>query len=148
MKGSAGLDYLRNAFANKYGSPSDSNTSIPSTLRWISSVWNCKDQEWEEYVRCSAALASNSSQELLPSTTLRTGGNILLKTTGSPMSLSLDGANAKGSKLKNFDFYPSSGFNDVYFLLEANTCFDTYLYMLFDQVMNSQNAKENLLIWL
>ncbi|KAK8469120.1 hypothetical protein PHAVU_006G216100 [Phaseolus vulgaris] len=98
VKGSAGLDYLRNAFANKYGSPSDSNTSIPSTLRWISSVWNCKDQEWEEYVRCSAALASNSSQELLPSTTLRTGGNILLKTTGSPMSLSLDGANTKGDE--------------------------------------------------
>jgi len=103
VKGSTGLDYLRNAFANKYGSPSDANTSIPSTLRWISSVWNCKDQEWEEYVRTSAALASNSSQELLPSTTLRTGGNILLKTTGSPMVLPLDCANAKGSKLKNFD---------------------------------------------
>ncbi|KAK7331605.1 hypothetical protein VNO80_28342 [Phaseolus coccineus] len=98
VKGSAGLDYLRNAFANKYGSPSDANTSIPSTLRWISSVWNCKDQEWEEYMRSSAALGSNSSQELLPSTTLRTGGNILLKTTGSPMALSLDGANAKGDE--------------------------------------------------
>ncbi|XP_047173347.1 uncharacterized protein LOC124841174 [Vigna umbellata] len=98
VKGSAGLDYLRNAFANKYGSPSDASTSIPSTLRWISSVWNCKEQEWEEYVRSSAALASNSSQELLPSTTLRTGGNILLKTTGSPMALSLDGANAKGGQ--------------------------------------------------
>lgn len=103
MKGSAGLDYLRNAFANKYGSPSDANTSLPSTLRWISSVWNCKDQEWEEHVSSSSALASNSSQEWLPSTTLRTGGSILLKTTGSPMAFSPDSANAKGSKLKNFN---------------------------------------------
>ncbi|TKY71365.1 T-complex protein 1 protein 1 [Spatholobus suberectus] len=98
VKGSAGLDYLRNAFANKYGSPSDANTSLPSTLRWLSSVWNCKDQEWEEYVNSSSALASNSSQEWLPSTTLRTGGNILLKTTGSPMAFNPDGANAKGKQ--------------------------------------------------
>ncbi|KHN11240.1 T-complex protein 11-like protein 1 [Glycine soja] len=98
VKGSAGLDYLRNAFANKYGSPSDANTSLPSTLRWISSVWNCKDQEWEEHVSSSSALASNSSQEWLPSTTLRTGGSILLKTTGSPMAFSPDSANAKGDQ--------------------------------------------------
>ncbi|CAJ1963694.1 unnamed protein product [Sphenostylis stenocarpa] len=98
VKGSAGLDYLRNAFANKHGAPSDANTSIPSTLRWLSSVWNCKDREWEEYVSSSSALASNSSQECLPSTTLRTGGNILLKTTGSPVALSPDGANDKGDQ--------------------------------------------------
>ncbi|KAG4385811.1 hypothetical protein GLYMA_12G170100v4 [Glycine max] len=99
VKGSAGLDYLRNAFANKYGSPSDANTSLPSTLRWISSVWNCKGQEWEEHVSSSSGLASNSSQEWLPTTTLRTGGSILLKTTGSPMAFSPDGANAKGDQL-------------------------------------------------
>ncbi|XP_027338808.1 uncharacterized protein LOC113852670 isoform X2 [Abrus precatorius] len=98
VKGSAGLDYLKNAFANKYGSPSDACTSLPSTLRWVSSVWNCKDQEWVEHVSSSSALASNSSQERLPSTTLRTGGNILLKSTGSPMASSPDGANAKGNQ--------------------------------------------------
>ncbi|KAK7328295.1 hypothetical protein VNO77_22398 [Canavalia gladiata] len=99
VKGSAGLDYLRNAFANKYGSPSDANTSLPSTLRWLSSVWNCKDREWEDYMSSLTALASNSSQEWLPSTTLRTGGNILLKTMGSPMAFSPDGANAEGNWL-------------------------------------------------
>ncbi|KAK7412043.1 hypothetical protein VNO78_03489 [Psophocarpus tetragonolobus] len=93
VKGSAGLDYLRNAFANKYGSPSDANTSLPSTLRWLSCVWNCKDQEWEEHVSSSSALAPNSSQEWLPSTTLRTGGNIPFKTSSSPMAFSPDGAN-------------------------------------------------------
>lgn len=103
MKGSVGLDYLGNAFANKYGSPSDANTSLPSTLRWLSSVWNRKDQEWKEHVRSSSALTSSSSQEWLPSTTLRTGGNSLLKTSGSPVAFSPDGANAKGSKLRNYD---------------------------------------------
>ncbi|KAF1895253.1 hypothetical protein Lal_00043898 [Lupinus albus] len=101
VKGPAGLDYLRNAFANRYGSPPDSNTSLPSTLRWLSSVWNCKDQEWEEHVSFSSALAGRSSQEWLPSTTLRTGGNIRLKTTGSSqMALSPDGGNQQQPECK------------------------------------------------
>lgn len=97
LKGPAGLDYLRNAFANKYGSPSDASTSLPLTLRWLSSNWNFKDQEWEEHVNSSSALADNSSQGL-PSTTLRTGGNIMLKSTGSPMVFSPDGSNTKGDQ--------------------------------------------------
>ncbi|KAK7302409.1 hypothetical protein RJT34_13297 [Clitoria ternatea] len=98
VKGSAGLEYLRNAFSNKYGSPSDANTSLPTTLRWLSSVWSCKEQEWEEHLSFLSALASNSSQEWLPSTALKTGGNILLKTTGCPTAFSSDGANAKDNQ--------------------------------------------------
>ena len=97
LKGPAGVDYLRNAFANKYGSPSDASASLPSTLRWLSSTWNCKDQEWVEHVNSSSALADNSSQAWLPSTTLRTGGNIMLKSTGSPMLFSSDVSNTQGS---------------------------------------------------
>jgi hypothetical protein len=97
LKGPAGVDYLRNAFANKYGSPSDSSASLPSTLRWLSSTWNCKDQEWVEHVNSSSALADNSSQTWLPSITLRTGGNIMLKSTGSPMLFSSDVSNTQGS---------------------------------------------------
>ncbi|XP_019425520.1 PREDICTED: uncharacterized protein LOC109334287 isoform X1 [Lupinus angustifolius] len=99
VKGPAGLDYLRNAFAKRYGSPSDANTSLPSTLRWLSSVWNCKDQEWDEHVSLSSALVDSSSQELLPSTTLRTGGNIMIKTIGSSQkALSPDGTIATGNQ--------------------------------------------------
>ncbi|XP_027193281.1 uncharacterized protein [Cicer arietinum] len=98
VKGPAGLDYLRNAFANKYGSPSDASTSLSSTLRWLSSIWNIKDQEWEEHVNSSSALADNPSQEWLPSTTLRTGGSIMLKTSSSPMVFSPDGSNTKGDQ--------------------------------------------------
>ncbi|OIW00565.1 hypothetical protein TanjilG_24295 [Lupinus angustifolius] len=100
VKGPAGLDYLRNAFANRYGSPSNANVSLSSTLRCLSSVMNHKDQEWEEHISFSPALANNdsSSQDWLPSTTLRTGGNILLKTTGSEMASSTDGGNASGNQ--------------------------------------------------
>ncbi|WJX21890.1 hypothetical protein P8452_11258 [Trifolium repens] len=98
LKGPAGVDYLRNAFANKYGSPSDASASLPSTLRWLSSTWNCKDQEWVEHVNSSSALADNSSQTWLPSITLRTGGNIMLKSTGSPMLFSSDVSNTQGDQ--------------------------------------------------
>ncbi|CAL0325057.1 unnamed protein product [Lupinus luteus] len=100
VKGPASLDYLRNAFANRYGSPSNANVSLPSTLRCLSSVMNHKDQEWEEHISFSSALANNdsSSQDWLPSTTLRTGGNIPLNITGSRMASSTDGGNASGNQ--------------------------------------------------
>lgn len=101
LKGPAGLDYLKNAFANRYGCPSDANASLPSTLRWLSSVWTSKDQEWEEHLN-SLALASgdssSQSQGCLPSTTLRTGGSILSKATGSQTAFSADAAKTTGSK--------------------------------------------------
>ncbi|KAE8719377.1 T-complex protein 11, putative isoform 2 [Hibiscus syriacus] len=49
LKGPAGLDYLRKAFANRYGSPDDAQSSLPMTIQWLSSVWSCKDQEWGEH---------------------------------------------------------------------------------------------------
>lgn len=85
LKGPAGLDYLKNAFANRYGSPSEASTSLPLTVRWLSSLLDCKDQEWEEHTNSLAALMSNenSTHGFLPSTTLRTGGNFPVKTNGS-----------------------------------------------------------------
>lgn len=99
IKGAAGLDYLRNAFANRYGSPSDASTSLPSTLRWISSSWTCKDQEWEEHVSLTSALegCDSSSQGRLPSTALRTGGNILVRTSSTKTPFSTDGGSTKGT---------------------------------------------------
>ena len=84
LKGPAGLDYLKNAFASRYGSPSEAYTSLPLTVRWLSSILDCKDQEWEEHTNFLAALMShdNSTHGFLPSTTLRTGG----RTNGSQMT--------------------------------------------------------------
>ncbi|XWS67948.1 hypothetical protein CRYUN_Cryun04dG0048500 [Craigia yunnanensis] len=77
LKGPAGLDYLRKAFANRYGSPSDAYSSLPLTMRWLSSVWNCKDQEWGEHQTSLSTLKAqdSSSQGLLTSLTLKTGGS-------------------------------------------------------------------------
>lgn len=88
LKGPTGLDYLRNAFANRHGSPSDADTSLPLTVQWLSCILDCKDQEWEEHTNFLFPLTSseNSTQGFLPSTSLRTGGSFLLKTNGSPMT--------------------------------------------------------------
>ncbi|KAI9103684.1 hypothetical protein K1719_023307 [Acacia pycnantha] len=93
INGPAGLDYLRNAFAYRYGSPSDANTSLPSTLRWVSSLWTCKDQEWKEHSILTSALegSDSPSQGCLPSTTLQTGGNILVRTSGAQTPISTNG---------------------------------------------------------
>ncbi|WCJ18348.1 T-complex protein 11 [Euphorbia peplus] len=90
LKGPAGLDYLRKAFTNSYGSYTDACARLPLTMQWLSLVKNCKDQEWEEHTNCLSALANHesSSQVFLPSATLRTGGNFMFKMNGSVASSS------------------------------------------------------------
>ncbi|GFY89353.1 T-complex protein 11 [Actinidia rufa] len=88
LKGPAGLDYLRNAFANRYGPPSDSPTALPLTMGWLSSVLDSKDQEWHEHTNALSELTRSSeilSERLLPSTALRTGGSVARKMSGSPL---------------------------------------------------------------
>ncbi|MBA0739086.1 hypothetical protein Gogos_012384, partial [Gossypium gossypioides] len=77
LKGPAALDYLMKAFTNCYGSPSEVCSSLPMTMRWLSSVSNCKDEEWGEHQNSVSNLKANdsSSQELLMSITLKTGGS-------------------------------------------------------------------------
>lgn len=94
LKGPTGLQYLRNAFANRYGPASDANSSLPLTVQWLSSVWNCKDQEWQEHTISSSTLmnSDSSSHEFLPSTTLRSGGSFLLKPNSSTSSRNSQGS--------------------------------------------------------
>ncbi|KAK8568114.1 hypothetical protein V6N12_006678 [Hibiscus sabdariffa] len=77
LKGPAGLDYLRKAFANHYGSPPDAQSSLPLTMRWLSSAWKCKDQEWGEHQNSLSTLKAqdSSSRDLLTPVTLKTGGS-------------------------------------------------------------------------
>ncbi|KAL5789712.1 hypothetical protein ACOSQ2_004600 [Xanthoceras sorbifolium] len=83
LKGPAGLDYLRKAFTNRHGLPSDAHSSLPLTLHWLSSVRACKDQEWEEHRNSlSALMRQESSRVPLPST-FKTGGSFLVKTSGN-----------------------------------------------------------------
>ncbi|KAJ6427672.1 hypothetical protein OIU84_023126 [Salix udensis] len=87
LTGPAGLDYLRKAFANHYGSDLDACISLPLTMQWLSSVKNSEDQEWEEHQSSLFSLKSHgsSSKVSVPFTTLRTGGSFLVKTNGSAM---------------------------------------------------------------
>ncbi|KAM2027904.1 hypothetical protein ACFX1T_020133 [Malus domestica] len=90
LKGPTGVEYLRKAFASRHGSPSDANTSIPLTAQWLSAVWDCKDQEWQEHtISCSTLMSGdNPSQGFVPSTALRSGGSFLVKSNSPSTSAS------------------------------------------------------------
>ncbi|XP_074330115.1 uncharacterized protein LOC141667492 isoform X2 [Apium graveolens] len=94
LKGPAGLEYLEKAFVKRYGPPSGALTSLPLTTQWILSVWENRDQEWGDHTTALSDLRNRngaSGQILVPSTTLRTGGNLSARTTGSQVaSFSLD----------------------------------------------------------
>ncbi|KAK6945625.1 T-complex 11 [Dillenia turbinata] len=89
LKSHAGFDYLQNAFAGRHGSPSDSTSSLPLTLQWLSSISDGIDHEWDEHrssvVNMGPSFGS-STHGLLPSTTLRSGGSTVVKTNGSSIS--------------------------------------------------------------
>ncbi|RZC54087.1 hypothetical protein C5167_012946 [Papaver somniferum] len=79
IKGPGGLEYLKKAFGGRYGSPSNVSTSLPLTVRWLSSVRGSAEEEWEEHKDSLAALMasqSSTSQGLPPSTSLKTGGKV------------------------------------------------------------------------
>ncbi|OAY63776.1 T-complex protein 11-like protein 1 [Ananas comosus] len=77
IKGSAGLEYLQTAFAERYGPPSDAAISLPLTVQWISSLKNTVEEEWDEHLESLSALLTDQGQPLV--TTLRTGGRISRK---------------------------------------------------------------------
>ncbi|KAJ4962809.1 hypothetical protein NE237_022748 [Protea cynaroides] len=80
IKGPAGLEYLRKAFANHYGSPSDALISLSLTVQWLSSVKPSGELEWEEHTDSLSSLPTRhaSSSQGLPSAALKTGGSILM----------------------------------------------------------------------
>lgn len=83
IKGPAGYEYLRNAFANRYGSPIDGPRSLPLVKQWLSAVMADSGQIWDELLDSLSALGLSNvrySQEPSP-TMLRTGGNILRTST-------------------------------------------------------------------
>ncbi|KAJ9145925.1 hypothetical protein P3X46_028252 [Hevea brasiliensis] len=101
IKGHTGLEYLKNAFANRYGLPTDALSSLTLTRQWLSSVHPIAEQEWDEYIDSLSALTSNlgSSQVLLP-TTLRTGGAISVV---SKIGSSATGSNKPGCNGERVD---------------------------------------------
>ncbi|KAA8536558.1 hypothetical protein F0562_029036 [Nyssa sinensis] len=114
LKGPAGLDYLQKAFANCYGPPSDALAALPLTLQWLCSVSASKDQEWADHTNTVLELTSHgsSAQRLLPFTTLRTGGSISDKLSGSQetsFSLASSATNATECKGEKIDLFVRLG---------------------------------------
>jgi hypothetical protein len=50
IKGSGGVEYLQKSFAGRCGSPSDALASLPSTARWIFSLKDVVEEQWNEHV--------------------------------------------------------------------------------------------------
>ncbi|KAJ7968051.1 T-complex 11 [Quillaja saponaria] len=73
---------------------------LKGTSWWLSSVWSCKDLEWEEHTDTLSALPNGDSspQGRLPSAILRTGGSFLVKTNGSRIDPLTDARNATGNQ--------------------------------------------------
>ena len=107
LKGPAGLDYLRKAFANRYGSPSDAYSCLPLTMRWLSSVRNCKDQEWGEHQNSLSTLKAqdSSSQGLLSSITLKTGGSYNSAYASQMTFVNPNASNVTGLDVKLFKLF-------------------------------------------
>ncbi|KAK9271264.1 hypothetical protein L1049_026854 [Liquidambar formosana] len=89
IKGPAGLEYLRKAFQDKYGSLTEAPTALPLTIQWLLSVRADAEQEWDEYMDSLSALTTNNARSSvgLPPTTLRTGGGVpMASKIGFPIS--------------------------------------------------------------
>lgn len=102
IKGPAGLEYLKKAFANRYGPPTDAHTSLPLTMQWLSSVHSSAEQEWDEYKDSVSSLTVNNERlyQGLPPTTLRTGGSIpMASRLGSPSSKGDEQPECKGERV-------------------------------------------------
>lgn len=98
LRGPAGFDYLKKAFATRYGSSSNaSSTSLPITVQWLSPVREIADQEWDQHTRSLAALTLthdySTSNSLLPSTTLKTGGSLVKGNGNGTASPTITGKN-------------------------------------------------------
>ncbi|WOL00886.1 hypothetical protein Cni_G09599 [Canna indica] len=77
VKGSAGLEYLQKAFSDRYGPPTIAASSLPLTIRWLSSLKYSLEEEWNEHFDLCSHLTTNHG--LPPTTTLRTGGSMASK---------------------------------------------------------------------
>lgn len=77
IKGPAGLEYLRSAFENRYGTQTEAPLSLPLVVQWFSYVMLDSEQEWKDYLDSVSTLSCHG---LSPST-LRAGGSIVKEVT-------------------------------------------------------------------
>ncbi|KAK3144712.1 hypothetical protein QOZ80_4AG0316810 [Eleusine coracana subsp. coracana] len=99
IKGSAGVEYLQKAFADRYGPPANASASLPLILQWVSVSKNTIEQEWSEHLDSLSILPSAGQTPALV-TVLRAGHGA---TGGQPSSSLFEGTSGqpecKGEKL-------------------------------------------------
>ncbi|KFK32085.1 hypothetical protein AALP_AA6G197500 [Arabis alpina] len=76
LKGPAGLEYLKKSFSSRHGSPDQASSSLPLTKRWLFSVRGEAEKEWKEHRDALSVVINHSGSTGLPSTIMRTGGNV------------------------------------------------------------------------
>ncbi|XP_019180292.1 PREDICTED: uncharacterized protein LOC109175489 [Ipomoea nil] len=78
IKGPAGVEYLRNAFSNRYGPPSKASASLPLVKELLSALISEFENDWNDHLNSLSALGLSNerySRDEAPST-LRAGGDI------------------------------------------------------------------------
>uniref|UniRef100_A0A0D9XK28 Uncharacterized protein n=1 Tax=Leersia perrieri TaxID=77586 RepID=A0A0D9XK28_9ORYZ len=50
IRGSTGVEYLQEAFADRYGQPAHASTSLPITMQWVSATKSIMEQEYREHL--------------------------------------------------------------------------------------------------
>uniref|UniRef100_A0A0E0DEL8 Uncharacterized protein n=2 Tax=Oryza meridionalis TaxID=40149 RepID=A0A0E0DEL8_9ORYZ len=66
IKGSAGVEYLQKAFADRYGPPADASASLPVTKQWVSATKSIVEQEWSSHLESLQALPADHAQRIVP----------------------------------------------------------------------------------
>ncbi|RLM65812.1 uncharacterized protein C2845_PM16G08190 [Panicum miliaceum] len=91
IKGSAGVEYLQKAFADRYGPPDNASASLPLTLQWISTSKGIVEEEWSDHSDCLSIMPpACQAPALVP--VLRAGHG---PPVGQPSSSSAAGASGQ-----------------------------------------------------
>ncbi|WVZ85739.1 hypothetical protein U9M48_032628 [Paspalum notatum var. saurae] len=99
IKGLAGVEYLKKAFADRYGLPDNASASLPLTLQWISTSKNIVEEEWNEHSYCLSIMpAAGQAAALVP--VLRAGHGAPVGQPSPPSAAGTHGQpECKGEKL-------------------------------------------------
>lgn len=90
MKGPEALCFLGKSFTSQFGHPSNALNALPLTIKWLSFAKDGKNEELNDHQKSLSELTTRpeSLSNFLPSATLRTGGNFLVKMSGKQVDAS------------------------------------------------------------
>ncbi|CAL5027397.1 unnamed protein product [Urochloa decumbens] len=92
LRGSAGVEYLQKAFADRYGPPANASaSSLPLTLQFVSASKSVVEQQWREHSEALSSLPSSGRAPGIVPVVLRAGhGAPVGQSSSSPEAASGD----------------------------------------------------------